>query len=321
LESFYHYPPELFQLLVDTIPRLSKGKQDVILFFRGAGVPESFLELITDRISADPDFSKFHIARALLAFLNEGGDRLIAARRLLLKRVTEFEDFSTCWPGDQLKAKGLISEIRRVINVKDSFTRITQEREKDAQALRDQKQAEWKTLDLKRTRKERIKKDLGGLFGTANPHARGKNLEKLLNELFSHYGILVRESFTLRIDGVGIVEQIDGVVELDGQLYLVEVKWHSEPLGVESISQHQVRVFHRSQCRGIIISASGFTRPAILSVTESLKHAVFVLCELEEIVSLLDGEVELKEFLKNKINAAVLDKNPFLKISQPSSFY
>ena len=33
----YHYPPELFELLVQTIPLLVKGKKDVLTFFKGAG--------------------------------------------------------------------------------------------------------------------------------------------------------------------------------------------------------------------------------------------------------------------------------------------
>lgn len=36
----FHYPPELFNLLVDAIPALNKSKNDVVIFFRGAGVAE-----------------------------------------------------------------------------------------------------------------------------------------------------------------------------------------------------------------------------------------------------------------------------------------
>lgn len=32
----FHYPPELFNLLVDAIPALNRGKRDVLVFFRGA---------------------------------------------------------------------------------------------------------------------------------------------------------------------------------------------------------------------------------------------------------------------------------------------
>ena len=37
LETTYHYPPDLFSLLVDAIPRLFRSKPDVLTFFRGGG--------------------------------------------------------------------------------------------------------------------------------------------------------------------------------------------------------------------------------------------------------------------------------------------
>ena len=55
------------------------------------------------------------MVRTTLTRLNERGEAALRERREILKRVTEFEDFSTCWPNDQLKAKGLVAEIRRVI--------------------------------------------------------------------------------------------------------------------------------------------------------------------------------------------------------------
>lgn len=30
----FHYPPELFQLLVEAVPRLCRSKQDLVLFFK-----------------------------------------------------------------------------------------------------------------------------------------------------------------------------------------------------------------------------------------------------------------------------------------------
>jgi hypothetical protein len=54
---------------------------------------------------ADRDLVKKHeIARDVLRALNEGGDATLFARREVIKRVSEFEDFSTCWDNDRLKA-------------------------------------------------------------------------------------------------------------------------------------------------------------------------------------------------------------------------
>lgn len=40
-DIIFHYPPELFNLLVDVVPLLNRSKQDVLVFFRGAGVPDN----------------------------------------------------------------------------------------------------------------------------------------------------------------------------------------------------------------------------------------------------------------------------------------
>lgn len=43
MDITYHYPPELFALLVDAIPKLCKSKPDLLLFFRGSGVASELL--------------------------------------------------------------------------------------------------------------------------------------------------------------------------------------------------------------------------------------------------------------------------------------
>src|SRR4051812_10094953 len=98
IDISYHYPPELLELLVDTIPVLGRAKEFPLEFFRGAGVPEKYLsdwreKLLTDRQSV----TKCHITRSVLLRLNEGHDSTLGQRREVLKRVVEFEDFTACW--------------------------------------------------------------------------------------------------------------------------------------------------------------------------------------------------------------------------------
>lgn len=134
MEESYHYPPEVLNLLVDTVPLLCRSKPDVLVFFRGAGVSESIMSDLTRRVSFDREnINKYEIARIVIQRINEKGDSELRTRREVIKRVVEFEDFSTCWPNDQLKARGLVGELRRVVNVKDSFTRMSNEREREKQ--------------------------------------------------------------------------------------------------------------------------------------------------------------------------------------------
>jgi|ERR1022692_41768 restriction system protein len=214
----FHFPPELTLLLIDTIPLLCRSKRDVILFFHGAGVAERLTSDLSRKIEADKgSVTKYEIVRTILTRLNQDDDANLRERREALKRIIEWEDFSTCWPDDQLKAKGLVAEIRRVVNVKDSFTRINQEREKETHRRMAEKEADAEAKRQKQAIIAAIRTDLCGLFAETNAHKRGKALEGILNRLFAAFGILVREAFTLRGNsGEGIVEQIDGVVEVEG---------------------------------------------------------------------------------------------------------
>ena len=255
------------------------------------------------------------MVRRVLTHLNEAGDATLRVRRELLKRVVEFENFSTCWPEDRLEAQGLVSHIRSVINVKDSFTRMRQEREAEVRKNLENRRCEAEALKQRRERLAAIHKDFNRLFSMGDAHERGRLLEGVLNRLFKENDILVRESFTLVTEpGHGVIEQIDGVVELDGHIYLVEMKWLKESVGVADVSRHLVRVFNRSASRGIFISYSDYTTPAIDVCKESLSKAVVVLSTLQEFVTLLECDMGLEDFLKAKIRGSIIDKQPYTNV-------
>ena len=71
----FHYPPELFNLLVDAIPALCRSKDDVLLFFRGAGVPSELTSDFAQRLKiAKAEIRKHEIARGVLERLNARGE-------------------------------------------------------------------------------------------------------------------------------------------------------------------------------------------------------------------------------------------------------
>lgn len=316
IEITFHYPPELFELLIQTIPLLCRSKKSVITFFQGAGVNSEILSQLYRIVENDKDsINKFEMTRQILADLNKRGEVTLRERREILKRVTEFEDYSTCWPDDQLKAKGLVSEVRRIVDVKDTFTKMKQELDKEKHKHQEEHKKRLDDIISKQKELEAIKEELFSLFTCSDAKKRGKLLESVLNKLFTAYGISIREAFELvGENNEGIIEQIDGVIEIDGYLYLVEMKWWKEPLGKSDIAPHLVKIFNRGHAGGIYISNSGYTEPAIIDCKEALSQKIIVLCELEEIVMLLERRANLKEFIKTKINIAVMEKKPFSKI-------
>jgi restriction system protein len=310
----FHYPPELFNLLVDTIPRLNRSKNDVLLFFRGAGVPNILIKDIVQQLTTAPsETNKFEITRNVLTRLNARGEAMLRERREVLRRVVDFTNFDFCWPEDQLKAKGLVASIRDVVNQKDAFTRMNQAREQERQIRLAQAEEEKFAKQQRIANIEAAKKELYGLFDPSlTPQIRGKKLEAALNRLFQAYGILVQEAFHIMGEtGEGIVEQIDGVVELKGTLYFVEMKWYKEPVGKAEIAEHLVRLISRAESRGLFISASDYTEPAIHTSREFLQHKIISLIHLQEIVSLLERYEDLTDFFLKKVHAAQIHKNPY----------
>jgi len=318
MDITYHYPPELFALLVDAIPKLCKSKPDLLLFFRGSGVASELLAPYNVLLREKRDqFNKYPVTRELLTKLNELGERTLRERREILKRVTEFDEFSVCWENDRTAARGLVSQIRDLVNVKDSFTRMRMEKDQEKQRRLQQQETTAKAQRERKASRDKIKYELFSLFGEVDAHKRGKMLERALNELFALYDILVREAFAIKGKcGEGVIEQIDGLIELDGQLYLVEMKWWNSPIGVSEIAPHLVRVFNRGrQARALFVSYTEFTDAAISQCRDALSQgAVVVLGTLQEVVSLIEAEGDLKVWLKTKVNAAIVDKQPYMAV-------
>ena len=312
----FHYPPELFNLLVDAVPLLNKTKKGVLLFFSGAGVADYLLGDLRRRLRADPkSIGKFEITRTVLQRLNERGETTLRARREVLRRVVEFTNYDACWPDDLLKAKGAVASVRDIVNQKDSFTRMNLAREAERRARLAIAEKERAARQERIDRILEAKETLFALFGSGlTPQQRGKHLEGALNCLFQAFDIAIHEAFHL-VGGQreGIVEQVDGVIELKGALYFVEMKWHKTPVGKPQVSEHLVRLMGRDQARGLFISASDFTGPAIQTSREFLQHKVVALCHLQELVFLLDQHHDLPDFLNEKVQAAIIHKNPYFR--------
>ena len=147
------------------------------------------------------------------------------------------------------------------------------------------------------------------------PQERGKLLEALLNDVFRAFGIHVHEDFRRRTpDSAVVLEQIDGVISLDGAIYLVEMKWLNIPVGMSEFSPHLSRLFTRANAHGIFIATNGYTESVIAECTSALNLKTIFLCSLHEFVLLLRRQDDLVGFLKRKFRAAVIEKNPYVEI-------
>jgi len=318
MDSLFHYPPDVFNLLIDTIPRLCKSKQDVLLFLKGAGVPDADLANMQSQVQKNRDaVNKFEIVRDVLTKVNVRGEAGLRSRREIIKRVVEFEEFSMCWSSDVDRAKANVADLRKIVKAKDAFTKMQNAHDElQAQRASEARAAHASKVEQKRKIAD-VRDRLSSLFGMdAEPQKRGKLLEGVLNDLFRAYGIHVKEDFK-RLDqsGTVVVEQVDGVIEFEGHTYLVEMKWLKDPVGVNELSSHFLRLFARPDVRGLFISTSDFASTCIAECHTHSVNKIMVLSSLREFVMLLVGEHDLLPMLRTKVRAAVLDKKPFLEIT------
>jgi restriction system protein len=309
----FHFPPDFLNLLVDTIPRLCKSKKDVLIFFSSAGVGNKFLADLSDRLQRDANsINKYEIARTVLVRINDAGDVALRERREIVKRIVEFNDFSRCWPNDQMEATGLVAKVREEVNVRDAFTRLQQNYESQLGEEKKRRQQEEEVrleqLRQKRQKRQSIRSELIALYQESDTKKRGKQLEGILNSFFESEGILVREAFTIKGENnEGIIQQIDGAIEVNSYLYLTEMKWWKEALGPGDVAQHVMRLFERTDVRGIFISASGYTDAAIINIQKALNQKIIVLFTLKELVLLLETETTFESLLKSKVEAIQLE--------------
>src|SRR5690606_25393827 len=119
---------------------------------------------------------------------------------------------------------------------------------------------------------------------------------------------LIKEDFKRTGEpGEGIIEQIDGIIEVDNQIFLAEMKWKKDSIGAEDIYSHLGRIYHRASAHGIIISASGYTVSGINAAKEALvKNALLVMFDLEEFVKVMEIEIDFKNYLRDKIKTAII---------------
>jgi hypothetical protein len=80
-----------------------------------------------------------------------------------------------------------------------------------------------------------------------------------------------------------------------------------EALGPGDVAQHIIRLFERTDVRGIFISASGYTDAAIINIQKALNQKIIVLFTLKELVLLLEGENSFESLLKSKVEAIQLE--------------
>ena len=102
---------------------------------------------------------------------------------------------------------------------------------------------------------------------TLKPHERGFAFERFLSDVFMLYQLAPHNAF--RLTG----EQIDGSFEFGHDVYLLEAKWHNQPIGQSDLLAFAGKVEGKAQwSRGLFISYSGYSTDGLGAYAGANQH-------------------------------------------------
>lgn len=136
--------------------------------------------------------------------------------------------------------------------------------------------------------------------------ARGFAFEGFLKRLFDTFGLEAQEPFRLR------GEQIDGSFQLGSETYLLEAKWHSQPIGVADLHIFHGKIEQKAAwTRGLFVSNSGFSDDGLVAFGRGKR----IICmDGLDLYDLLDRELPFNQVLERKVRKAAETGMPFLRV-------
>ncbi len=132
------------------------------------------------------------------------------------------------------------------------------------------------------------------LLREENKQQAGLKFEKFLYELFEHFDLSPKGSFSV------VGEQIDGSFVLDHDTYLIEAKWHANSIQEKDLLIFRGKVEGKSSItRGVFVALNGYTDGAIQALYTG-KQPNFFLVDGQDIYSFLSSKWDLVELLRFK---------------------
>lgn len=140
-----------------------------------------------------------------------------------------------------------------------------------------------------------LKDEFGNLAMEKDRAKAGLAFEKFLNRLFEIFQLKPRQPF--RVVG----EQIDGSIDLDNEIYLLELKWENHSLPEADLLVFRGKIEGKSTfTRGIFIALNGIAPQARDAITRGKAPSFFVM-DGHDLMMILSGAIGLLDFLRCRI--------------------
>ncbi|WP_195911408.1 restriction endonuclease [Streptomyces kaniharaensis] len=144
---------------------------------------------------------------------------------------------------------------------------------------------------------------------------RGQKFNALLAELLQAWGLTARHS----VRGVDGLDETDVFFTAEQTNYILEAKWEAEPINAEPLIKLADRLNNRPPgTRGIVLSVSGYTQPALEWVKRRQDILLLDITHIEALLCGMLGPVDLLDLLYAETAAAGNRLVPLADILVPS---
>jgi len=146
---------------------------------------------------------------------------------------------------------------------------------------------------------------------------RGFEFEKLINKICEDQGILISNSYKT----ADSEQQIDGAVEINSRIFLVESKWESKStLAASKLFGFFGKINSKLEGTiGIFISYNELSDNFLSAVRNGLKQSCIVIHGKENIMDIIEEKVNIKEFIWYVFQQASTDNRSFVNTSEYQS--
>ena len=142
------------------------------------------------------------------------------------------------------------------------------------------------------------------------PQERGYAFEKFLTTLFKVFGMEPRTPFRL------VGEQIDGSIEFDGNIYLIEAKWQNALVGnTELLTLHGKVGGKATWSRGIFINYSGFSQDGLEAFGRG-RPTNLIAVSGQDLYFVLEGGMSLDQMIRAKARRAAEEGTPYVPVQE-----
>jgi len=295
--------PQVVVKLKEALCKIYWYKKDLRLFLESA-MSEKTRTIIA---TLNWEQQKYYIS-------SEFVERLIKHQELyqqdlinIIKHVCDFNDFSHF--NVIADSKKMIEEAKTAVEgLRKMSIGYFKEVEKQQQIQvnkTNSKDLQTKNIDYSKRLSE-LEKEYRSLIKIENPQKRGYEFEKFINDLFLFFDIDIKKSFKYEN------EQIDGAFTHDNRDYLCEVKWTSALTTQTEVDVLYTKVSRKLNATlGLFISYYGFG--AFEKTTKN--YPTIILMDGQEIMTILEGRVNLNEVLKRKRQEASRTGDIYFKLT------